>query len=342
MKKYHVYAIGNALLDRNVIVDDNFLRALNINKGVMTLADEKTHHQIEQALKTLNYHFCYTGCGGSAANSIVALSQLGGKGFFSCQVANDEAGRLFHEELSRWGVNCNLNLQTLPEGVSGQCIVLVTEDAQRTMHTHLGISETLSSVALNFDAMASSEYLYLEGYLVTSPTAREALLVARKFANSAQIKVALTLSDPNIVRYFKEELLELMGKGIHLLFCNEEEAMLFTGTTALDQAIAALKPLAEQVIITRGHKGAVLINQKETICVPVKPLSAIDTVGAGDMFAGVYLYAITHGYRAHDSIVLANEASAQVVCQYGPRLEATALQAVLSVMHSSFRVIEND
>lgn len=328
MRQYHVYAVGNALLDRNVIVDDTFLTALKINKGVMTLTDDKAHHRLTEALETSQFLFCYTGCGGSAANSIVALSQLGGRGFFSCQVANDVSGRLFLAELKQLGIHCNLDEESLPRGITGQCLVLVTEDAQRTMHTHLGISETLSVAALNFDAIANSEYLYLEGYLVTSPTARQALMLAKTFATTAQTKVALTLSDPNIVRYFKRELLSLMEGGIELLFCNEEEVLLFTETTEINDAIAALRVLTEQAIITRGPKGAIYVNQNEILTVPVQPIYAIDTVGAGDMFAGVYLYAMTNGYAPKDSIHFANESAAAVVCQYGPRLQAHELQRI--------------
>ena len=172
MKKYHVYGIGNALLDRDVLVNDDLLRALNIEKNVMTLVDEKTHHRLTSALAD---SFCHSGCGGSAANTLIALRQFGAAGFYSCKVANDAAGRLFLNELTALGLDCNLTLENLPAGVTGQCLVLVTDDAQRTMNTYLGISEALCPEVLSLDAIAASEYIYLEGYLVTSSTAMQAL-----------------------------------------------------------------------------------------------------------------------------------------------------------------------
>lgn len=333
MKKYHVYGVGNALLDRDAQVNEAILRALNIEKGVMTLTDEATHHRL---MASLAGSFCHSGCGGSAANTMIALSQFGGRGFYSCKVAGDEAGRLFLEELAALGLDCNLKADNLPSGVTGQCLVLITDDAQRTMNTHLGISETLCPNVLNLEAIAASEFLYLEGRLITSPTAREALLIARRHATTTKTKVALTLSDPNVVRYFKNELLALIDDRVDLLFCNEEEALLFTQADHLETAIALLQPLANHIVVTCGSRGAILAIDGEMIDILTVPMKAIDTVGAGDMFAGAYLYAITHGYAPQLAIVLANRAAAEVVGQYGARLRD---EQILSIKN---QFIENN
>lgn len=325
MKKYHVYGIGNALLDRDAKVNEALLNTLNIEKGVMTLTDTTTHQQLLTALKDT---FCHRGCGGSAANSMIALSQFGGQGFYSCKVADDEAGHLFIKELTVLGIDCNLNVHNLPQGVTGQCLVLVTDDAQRTMNTHLGISETLGSEVLNFEAIAAAEYLYLEGYLVTSPSAGKALLMAKRHAKQSGTKVALTLSDPNIVRYFKKELLSVIDGRIDLLFCNEEEALLFTETHDLEAAIALLQTLTNHLIVTCGKLGAIVAVDGEILSVPTMPMNAVDSVGAGDMFAGAYLYAITHGYAPQLATVLANRAAAEVVGQYGARLKIEQVLAI--------------
>lgn len=325
MKKYHVYGVGNALVDRDAQVNDAFLKAFNIEKNVMTLTDELTHHRLMTALTG---SICHSGCGGSAANTLIALSQFGGHGFYSCKVADDEAGRLFLSELNALKLDCNLTLENLPPGVTGQCLVLVTNDAQRTMNTHLGISETLDPTVLNFEAIAASEYVYLEGYLITSPTARKALLAARRHAQASNTKVALTLSDPNMVRYFKNELLTIIDGHVDLLFCNEEEALLFTGSDHLEMAIALLQPLAKHLVVTCGSQGAILAIDDEVIAIPTKATLAIDTVGAGDMFAGAYLYAITHGYAPQLAVELANKAATEVVCQYGARLSDEKVSTV--------------
>ncbi|CEK10642.1 adenosine kinase [Legionella hackeliae] len=325
IKKYHVYGIGNALLDRDAKVDEALLSALNIEKGVMTLTDEATHQRL---LTALTGTFCHSGCGGSAANSMIALSQFGGRGFYSCKVADDEEGHLFLKELSALGIDCNLNSQNLSPGITGQCLVLVTDDAQRTMNTHLGISESLCTEVLNLDAIAAADYLYLEGYLVTSPTARNALLVAKRHAKTSGTKVALTLSDANIVRYFKNDLLSVIDGHVDLLFCNQEEALLFTDTNDLEAAIALLQPLTRHLIVTCGSLGAIVAVDGEILSVPTMPMDAVDSVGAGDMFAGAYLYAITHGYAPQLATVLANRAAAEVVGQYGARLKEEQVLAI--------------
>ncbi|WED44367.1 adenosine kinase [Legionella cardiaca] len=325
MKKYHVYGVGNALLDRDAQVNDALLQTLNIEKGVMTLTDEKTHQYLMTALDGL---FCHSGCGGSAANTMIALSQFGGHGFYSCKVADDEAGQLFIQELNALGLDCNLSLQNLMPGITGQCLVLVTDDAQRTMNTHLGISETLCPDVLNLDAIAAAKYLYLEGYLVTSLTARRALLTAKRHAKATNTKVALTLSDPNIVRFFKNELLSVIDGHVDLLFCNEEEALLFTDTHSIEAAIALLQPFANHLVVTCGSQGAILAIDGEVLAIPTFPIKAVDTVGAGDMFAGAYLYAITHGYAPQLATVLANRAAAEVVGQYGARLQEKQVLAI--------------
>ncbi|CDZ78302.1 Ribokinase [Legionella massiliensis] len=325
MRKYHVYGIGNALVDSDVQVDEAFLQAQQVEKSVMTLTDEETHQRLLNAISSYN---CHSGCGGSAANTMIALSQFGGHGYYSCKVADDEAGRLFLRELRALKLDCNLSFETLSPGVTGQCLVLVTEDAQRSMNTHLGISETLGPDVLDLEAIADSEYVYLEGYLVTSPTARKALLAARRHAKESKTKVAMTLSDINMVRYFKVELLTIIDGKVDLLFCNEEEALLFTGAEYLEKAIALLQPFANHLVVTCGSQGAVLAIDGEVIAIPTKAIQAIDTVGAGDMFAGAYLYAITHGYAPQQAVELANKAAAEVVSQYGARLSE---QKVVSV-----------
>lgn len=332
MKKYHVYGIGNALLDRDARVSDELLRELNIEHGVMTLTDEPTHQRLMAALED---RFCHSGCGGSAANTMIALSQFGGHVFYSCKVADDEAGHLFIKELMSLGIDCNLDLQNLSPGVTGQCLVLVTNDAQRTMNTHLGISDSLCPQVLDLEAITAAEYLYLEGYLVTSPTARQALLAAKHHAKEVGTKVALTLSDPNIVRYFKHELLAVIEDRVDLLFCNQDEALLFTDTHSLDAAIALLQPLANHLIVTCGSEGAMLAIDGEVLSIPTFPMQAIDTVGAGDMFAGAYLYAITHGYAPQLATVLANRAAGEVVGQYGARLKKEQVHAILQEFTSN-------
>ena len=180
-KKYNVYGIGNALVDMEFAVTPEQLTALNIDKGVMTLMDAQQQSQVITSLPPA----CKQSCGGSAANTLVAISQLGGKGFYSCKVANDETGTFYLQDLVDCGLDTNLRVDSRPAGITGKCLVLVTPDADRTMSTFLGITSELTSAELNHAALTQSEYLYIEGYLVSSPTAKETAIHAKKTAQEA-------------------------------------------------------------------------------------------------------------------------------------------------------------
>ncbi|MAR91435.1 MAG: adenosine kinase [Pseudomonadota bacterium] len=318
MNKYNVYAIGNALVDMEFAVEDEFLNQKNIDKGVMTLVDTDQQQALYEALAG---HRGKMASGGSAANTIIAVSHFGGKAFYSCKVANDPAGDFYVQDLVAAGVDTNLHQEREP-GISGKCIVMITPDAERTMHSHLGISETVSEAELHPDAIQASDYVYLEGYLVTSPSGRAAAIRARDIAREAGVKTALTFSDPNMVRFFREGLGEMLGTGVDLLFCNREEALTWADTDDLDQACAALKQVANNFAITLGKDGALLFDGQQTHQVPATPVKAVDTNGAGDMFAGALLYGLTHGYSLPEAGRLATRAAAQLVTQFGPRLAA--------------------
>lgn len=325
MKRYDVYGIGNALIDSDARINESMLEALGIEPSVMTLIDAKRHQLLAQALEG---HFVHHGCGGSAANTMIALQQLGGSGFYSCKVADDERGKLFLKELIYRGIDCNQSLSDLPSGTTGQCLVLVTEDAERTMNTHLGLSETISESDISIEALVASNFLYLEGYLVTSQSGLSAMTMATSIARESRVKIAITLSDPNIVRHFRQELLQIMAEGIDLIFSNEEEALIFTNTSHVDDAISALRKLARHVVVTRGSRGVSIAYDNQHLSVATHKVKSIDTLGAGDMFAGAYLYAVCQGHEPYIAAVLANRLSAEVVSQYGARLQDVQVKSI--------------
>ena len=327
MNKYHVYGIGNALVDIDVSLEDALLESMKVEKGVMTLIDEDRHFELLSHVSELNQ---VKGCGGSAANTLIAVSQLGGRGFYSCKVANDHAGDIFIKDLMNHGLDSNLNMTNRCDGVTGKCLVMVTPDAERTMNTHLGITETLSVDEVDEKSLCESEYLYMEGYVVTSPTGRKAAIHAREIAEKNGVKTSITLSDPNMTRFFKQGLLEMIGERVDLLFCNQEEALLFADTGSVDDAIDYLKAYSQSFVMTKGESGALLFDGEQLIDIPTTPVQALDTVGAGDMFAGAFLYGITHGYEWGDAVKLANRASAEVVSIYGSRLSDKSVNLLLS------------
>ena len=324
-KKYDVTGIGNALVDIEFEVTESFLETNGIEKGLMTLVDEERQATLMGAIRTKTSKLQ---CGGSAANTVIALSQFGGKAYYCCKVGDDELGRFFMEDLRESGVNHNLDPYQLEKGITGKCLVMVTADAERTMNTFLGITQTFSNDQLNANAIKDSKYLYIEGYLITSPNAREAMLDARKIARENDVKVALTFSDPAMVKYFGEGFQEVIGDGVDLLFANEEEALLYTGTESLLEAREAMKKLARHFVITQGKNGAIIYDGDTFIDIEPYPTKAVDSNGAGDMFAGAFLYGITNGHSYASSGKLASMAASKIVGQFGPRLRWEEAQEI--------------
>lgn len=325
-KRYDVYGLGNALVDIVTEVDIDFFTRHGIEKGVMTLVDEKRQHELIHAIDMKKSKMS---CGGSAANTVIGVCQFGGSGFYSCLVARDSLGKFFLQDLKRNGVDTNLTPETCPEGITGKVLVMTTPDAERTMNTFLGISSFLSPAHLDENALIRSRYVYLEGYLVTSPTGLETMKEAKKIAERNNIKTALTFSDPSMVKYFSKQMQEVIGASVDLLFCNEEEAMIFTGTDNLNDAREKLKDVAHHFVVTLGANGAMIYDGDTFISIEPYKVKALDTNGAGDMFAGAFLYGITHGHSYAEAGKLASLASSRVVAQFGPRLEPSQVKKVL-------------
>lgn len=325
--KYDVYGIGNAIVDIVTEVDENFFATHAVEKGVMTLVDEKRQIELMKAIDMKKSKM--TG-GGSAGNTVTALNQFGGKSYYSCLVAQDTLGKFFLEDLKRNGIDTNTVYEKCPEGHSGRCLVMTSPDAQRTMNTFLGVSSFLSPEHLDEEAIKNSSILYLEGYLVASPKGLEAMKEAKKIAERNKVSVALTFSDPSMVKYFSKQMEEIVGAGVDLLFTNDEEAMIFTGTNSVAEAREQLKKVAKRFVITLGANGALIYDGDTFIQIEPYKVAAVDTNGAGDMFAGAFLYAITHGHSYAEAGKLASLASSRVVSQWGPRLETVQIQKALS------------
>jgi sugar/nucleoside kinase (ribokinase family) len=326
-KKYDVYGIGNAIVDIVTEVDDQFFEKNGIEKGVMTLVDEQRQLEL---MKVIDMKKSRISGGGSAGNTVVAINQFGGKSFYSCLVAHDELGKFFLDDLKQNGVNTNLRYDDCPEGHSGRCIVMTTPDANRTMNTFLGVSSLLSPEQLDESAIKNSSFVYLEGYLVASPKGLEAMKETKRLAEKNKVEVALTFSDPSMVKYFSKQMQEIVGSGVDLLFCNDEEAMIYTGASTILQAKEQLRKIAKRFVITLGANGALIFDGDTFIQIEPYQVKAVDTNGAGDMFAGAYLFGITHGHSHAEAGKLASLAASKVVSQWGPRLDAPQAQNLLN------------
>lgn len=331
-KKYDVCGLGNAIVDIVTEVDLDFFKNNDVEKGVMTLVDESRQLHLMKAIDMKRSKI--TG-GGSAGNTMAAINQFGGKSFYSCLVAKDELGKFFIEDLKGNGIDSSLIYDSCPEGYTGRCLVMTSPDAERTMNTFLGVNSFFSPEHLDESAIKNSSYVYLEGYQVTSPKGLEAMKAAKKMAEHHKVSTALTFSDPSMVKYFSAQMKEIVGASVDLLFCNEEEAMIYTGLNSVEEAREKLKELARRFVITLGANGALIFDGDTFIQIEPYKVKAIDSNGAGDMFAGAFLYAITHGHSYAEAGKLASLASSKVVAQWGPRLQSDQMKKILADLTAS-------
>jgi sugar/nucleoside kinase (ribokinase family) len=291
--QYSVYAIGAALVDTEIQVNDSDLDTMAVEKGLMTLVDQERQAEL---MGHLQGHLVGANhaSGGSAGNSMIATALFGAPTFMSCKVADDADGDIYLADLEASGVAHSLTNRR-GSGTTGKCLVLITPDAERSMNTYLGVSETLSVAEVDDPAIAASDWVYLEGYLVTSPTGHEAALHTRQVAEANNVKTAISFSDPGMVMYFRDNMEQLVGDGVDLVFCNEAEALEWGNTDNLEAALEAIKQVAKSFVVTLGAKGAIAFDGSASYQVDAHTVEALNTNGAGDMFAGAFLYALSRG-----------------------------------------------
>lgn len=313
---YNVYGIGNALVDIQAQVSDEVLEKLDFSKGFTTLIDEATQQRVLSALDGI---LLSRGAGGSAANTIIGVAQFGGTGAFAGKVANDEVGNFFLQDLRDLGVA--IEVPSAAEGQSGTCVVLITNDAQRTMLTTVAVSGTLCPDDVDEEEIRKAEYIYIEGYLFAGESTKAAALKSIEYAVRHGVKVALTVSDPFVVNMCREEILELIHGPVDLLFCNLEEARALTQLHDPADCAKFIHDRAAAVALTLGPDGSILMEGNRLIPIEGVPANAVDTTGAGDMYAAGLLYGITNGLTWQQAGHLASHAAARVVSQVGARLE---------------------
>lgn len=318
--KYDVFGIGNALVDMEFKVNDAFLSEHGIEKGLMTLVEEERQFQIVKALSDQEQYEVKRQCGGSAANTMIAISQFGGKSFYSFKIADDDMGHFYLNDIKENSIGTKNAQGNLANGVTGKCIVMVTDDAERTMNTYLGITAELDEQQIDEEALKQSKWVYVEGYLVASPTAQNAAVKTLELAKQHGVKRSITMSDPNMVNFFKDNMKALISYDLDLLFCNEQEALDFTGKFDINEASEELKKFSKHFVVTLGEKGAMIWDGEQFISIKAHSVKTLDTNGAGDMFAGAFLYGINNGMSYEEAGNLASLASSKVVAQYGPRL----------------------
>lgn len=310
-----VIGVGNALVDFQVHVDDATLAELRYAKGIMTLVDVDSQRQVLEKVHAATTTRC---AGGSAANTMMGIADMGGRASYICKVADDAIGRFFLEDMEHRGVTTHS--QPSSGGQSGTCVVLISADAQRTMLTNLAVSATLSPDDVTADQLRGAKYLYVEGYLFAGEPTRAAAIKAIETAKSLGIKVAFTVSDPFLIQYHKDEFWSLIEGPVDLLFCNLEEARALTGHHDALACAQEIHQHADNVALTLGPNGSLLMHGGESIPIEGVSVKAIDTTGAGDMYAAGILYGVTNGLTWKQAGHLASHAAARIVSQMGARL----------------------
>jgi sugar/nucleoside kinase (ribokinase family) len=320
-----VTAIGNAIVDVIARADDTFLARTNMVKGSMQLIDA-------DAAATLYAHMpaATEMSGGSAANTLAGMAMLGSKCGFIGQVCKDQLGTIFAHDIRACGVEF-LTPASQGEPPTGQCLIFVTPDGQRTMNTFLGAAQNLGADALDADMIARSHILYLEGYLWNADASRDAMAQAIAIAKSAGRKVAFTLSDTFVVMGHGDSFRNMIARGeIDILFANEAEILTLAQTQDLEIALASIAPQVPLLVVTLGADGALAIQDGQRHTVAAEPIDhVVDTTGAGDLFAAGFLTGLTDGREISDCLTMGSICAREIIAQVGPRAN-TDLKALVS------------
>ena len=306
-----ILGIGNAIVDVLCKVNDEFLIQNSLTKSTMKLINESEFKNLLSGLSIED-----TISGGSVANSIVGLSQLGNKVGFIGKVNDDDLGQKYEDGLKKEEVNF-LYSKKNEHTPTGTCLILITPDSERTMCTFLGTAGKVSDKDVDEDQIKSAEITFLEGYLWDEGEPKKAFDKAILNSN----KVAMSLSDLFCVERHKAQFLELVKNKLDIIFANEQEILSLIESKSFDEAVAFTKSLNKNVIITRGEKGALAVNKGEIVeCAAEKNLNVTDLTGAGDLFAAGYLHGVINNLSINESLKKGTELSAKVIQKIGARI----------------------
>jgi len=307
-----VLGIGNAIVDVICKVEDSFLSENSLAKGTMKLVDETEFKKLLSSLKIEE-----TIAGGSVANSIVGLSQLGNQVSFIGKVNNDELGDKYEKSLTIEKVKyCYKKKEELIP--TGTCLILITPDSERTMCTFLGIAGKVSDKDIDENAVKNSELVFLEGYLWDEGDPKSAFDKATRLSN----KTAMSLSDQFCVDRHKKSFLDLVKNKLDIIFTNEQEVLSLIDTKNFNEVVSFGKKLGKLIVVTRGEKGSIAIHNNEVVeCNVKKGLKIVDLTGAGDLFAAGFLHGYVNNLSMKQSLEKGTDMSSKVIQIFGARLK---------------------
>lgn len=319
MKNIQLTGIGNALVDLEVEVEESDLVEFGLTKGTMALTDPDLQRSMIERLGSKNIH---QSSGGSAANSVIAFAQFGGKGGYNSLLGSDALGGFYLDEFASLGIN--LNARQVTDQVTGTCLVMITPDTERTLNTTLAVNTAFTRNDVDEAQIRRSDWIYVEGYKLTEEGGADAVEYAAYLAKKNGTHVAVSCSDRFIIDVFGDRLRALL-KHADLVFCNEGEAMALSGEPDGASAFGSLSGTYRNVAVTLGTQGSRIQWNGETADVPAYVITPVDATGAGDMYAGAFFYGVLNRYRAEHAGRLASYAASLVVAQMGARLKADHL-----------------
>jgi sugar/nucleoside kinase (ribokinase family) len=312
--QFDVFGIENPLIDLLIQVPEDFLARLDLKKNHMQLIDEPRHKYLLEQLKGYPLQ---SAPGGSCANTLLGVSQLGGRAAYCGKVGHDVYGEVYVQKLREAGVASYISQDGK---VTGSTVILVTPDAARTMNTFLGACQELGPTDVPLDALKASKLLYITGYLWDTPTQQEAATLALRTAGAEGIHVTLSLSDPFCVRRHRQDFLDILERYVDFVFANRDEALELTGTDTAHDAMRELRKRCDGAAITLGGRGAYVTRGEEHVYLDPFPVEPVDTTGAGDAFAAGFLHAFTQGQSLYQCGRLGSYFASRVIQQVGPRL----------------------
>jgi sugar/nucleoside kinase (ribokinase family) len=322
------------MVDILAFVEDSILEDLRLTRGTMTLMTSEQQAVVLQRLEGTPVKLA---SGGSAANTMIAIAQSGGTGFYAGKVAEDPHGEFYRRDMIASGIGFEVPLAPERSVPTGSCVVLTTPDTQRTMCTHLGVSATLSPADIRLDQLQQCKLVYIEGYLWDSPQPRQACQEAMRQAQRLKIPVAFTFSDPFLIDRFSDDFAAVADEWCDILFCNADEARQFCQTDDLDECGRRLGRSVPLIFLTHSEHGCYVIERGESRHVPAFRVHAIDSVGAGDAFAGGVLYGLARGWPSEDAARWGNFLASRVVSISGPRLHHSLKDQMPSVLEGTAR-----
>jgi len=327
--KYEIVGIGNALVDVQLKVEDHFLSENSLIKGQMALRAHEEQKNLLDKFAGKALHIC---SGGSAANTIHGLGAMGVSTYYIGKVAADEYGHHYTTDMKNCGVG--FPGPDAKDSGTGTSVILITPDAQRTMVTSLGISSSLHPENVDETIIKNARYVYIEGYLWTGDSTREAALKVAAIARKAGIPVAFTLSDVFVVNSFRKEIMDFIQWNVDILFCNDSEGMALTEKNSAGEAFDELISLADTVFFTCGKSGAWAKTQSQPrVEAHSYNVEAIDTTGAGDLFAAGALLGLLHNKSLKESVILGNYCASQVITHLGARLPAHSHKNISKIIN---------